>query len=156
MIELIIVMALIGGLTVFFLNSYPASQRRARDTARRNDLKQYQVAVERYANRNTGFYPSRTTSTQANTAAFCVTDLGYSAVTDCPGDPKDGTTACSGVTCRYYYISNGTGSGTPTGTEYVIWGALEQPLSSSNRYFVVCSNGKSGEGVAPSSSACPI
>ena len=165
MIELILVMTIIGVLTTVFLATFPASQGRARDTARRNDLKQYQTALETYANRYNGLYPYRDASgirasDNAGSPSLC-NDIGLntSPNTDCAADPKDNQTACNGsVLCRYFYRSNGgLNTGLPGATVYVIWGAIEKPSVTTNRYFIVCSNGKTGESVnAPISSACPI
>jgi len=153
LIELIMVMALIGIMARIFIVTFPASQRRARDTQRKSNLKQFQTALEVFANNYNGFYPVQASQVRADTT-LCTTappgGLGFAAG-GCQADPKDGTTVCSGgSTCRYYYRSNAAGA------QYVLWGALEQPKAPASAFFVVCSNGKSGEGTAPSSSACPI
>lgn len=148
LIELIMVMGVVSVIIGFFVATYPASQKRARDTQRKSDLKQYQTALESYANKNNGIYPVETSSIQADSNNFCVTDLGFSSG-DCPPDPKDSVINCSGTICRYFYQSNGTG------TEYVLFATLEEPINSN--YWVVCQKGKTGESAStPSGGSCPI
>jgi prepilin-type N-terminal cleavage/methylation domain-containing protein len=165
MVELIMVMVILGTLVTIVVAKYPASLDRSRDTQRKSDFKQYQTALESYASRNNGVYPLRDTaggiraSDNAGNPSLC-NDLGLNAGanTDCPADTKDNQSVCSTSLCRYFYRSNGGAStGAAGATVYVLWGALQRPLSpTSNRYFIVCSNGKSGEGPVPSTSACPI
>ena len=165
LIELIIVMAILGVLATVFVANYPASLDRSRDTQRKSDLKQYQTALESYASRSNGLYPLRDvaggvrSSDNAGLPSLC-NDLGLNigAGTDCSADPKDNQSVCSTSLCRYFYRSNGSlNTGVAGATTYVLWGALQRPLSPAvNRYFIVCSNGKSGEGPVPVSSACPI
>lgn len=155
LVELLMVMGLLAVVAGFFIATYPASQRRARDTQRKNDLKQYQTALETQANKNAGIYPSRTSATQADSDTFCVTDLKFSSG-DCPPDPKTGQSgACNDNDCDYYYISDGSDAGVVDGTDYVLWGSLEQPASSD--YWVVCSTGVTGESASePTDESCPI
>lgn len=155
MLELLMVMGIIGVLASFVLVTYPAAQKRARDANRKSDLKQYQTALEVYANRNDGFYPSRTTANDPSSSPVCSTDLGFDSG-DCPLDPKNNQAVCdSGSTCGYNYISDGSGGGTANALDYVLWGALEQPES--DTYWIVCSSGKTGEGAtAPTDANCPI
>ncbi len=145
LVELLIVIAILGGLAVMFITSYPASRRRARDANRRSDLKQYQVALEKFANANEGFYPI-IGPVQVDLPAFCATILGF-ASSVCPADPTDGESVCNSNLCRYFYWGSAT--------RYVLWGALEQPQT--NDFWIVCSNGRSGESVTePTSSTCPL
>lgn len=147
MLELIMTMAIIGVLAGMFIVNYPGVQRNARDTQRKSDLKQYQNALEVYANNNDGLYPTTTGNIQPNSDILCVTALGF-ASGDCPKDPRDGRTDCSSNTCRYFYRSD-------TSTQYVLWGALEKPVN--NDYWIVCSTGQSGENNAqPTDSNCPL
>mgnify|MGYP001571677169 CR=1 FL=1 len=147
LIELIIVMVILGILATVFVSQFPASLGRSRDTRRLSDIKQYQTAFESYANRNNAIYPIQQPSA-AQPSTFCAT-LG---LTSCPADPKDGTSSCSGGTCRYQYVTN------TTGTTYGLWARLERPFPTTLIYFISCSNGKNGQGsVAPTSAnTCPI
>ena len=144
-IELIIVMSIIGIMSGFFVNRYTGVQRSARDTQRKNDLKQYQTAIENYANIRGGLYPIHDTETIA--FSLCNTDLSLGNT--CAKDPKDGQTVCSSSTCRYYYQSDAGGA------SFVLSGALEHPLA--NKYWTVCSNGTTGESSTKTTiGACPI
>lgn len=153
MIELLIVMMLIGALATIFVASYPASQSRSRDTIRRNDLRQYEIALRQFASRNRGFFPSWTTATLMSSSSFC-TGLGLTGTT-CAADPRNGQSVCGGQTCGYYYISNGT-NGTPNATKYVLWSRLEQnDLGAS---WTLCSNGQTGYSTSGGGAGadCPI
>ena len=135
MIELLVVIAVIGGLAALFISYSPASQRRARDTIRRNDIKQYQTELEVYANKNNGFYPSA-----SNTLNWVCGS--YLSSPTCPDDP----------TGLYHYQYRGNGS------EYVIWAQMEQKDNSANTvYFVTCSTGSSGDlSSLPGGLPCPL
>lgn len=159
-IELIMVMGIVSVIIGFTLVTYPSSRKRAHDTQRKSDLKQYQTALEIFANKNNGLYPSRTGAWVEAATTLCVTDLGYTA-SECPKDPKDNKDVCGTGTnkCRYYYRSNGSGSGTVDATNYVLYAALERPET--QEYWVVCSNGNTKEvdvGLIPPAPAgtCPI
>lgn len=157
LLELIVVIAIIGSLAAIFTTTYPASQRKARDATRKSDIKQYQTGLEVYANKNNGVYPSSGGSVVTANTTLC-SYLGLSSGT-CSPDPKDGKSVCTGTTCRYYYLTNNCGaSGTACATSYAIWGPLENPQDTTKKYFVVCSNGKVGEGgsVPTPGNICPV
>lgn len=150
LIELLVVISIIGILAAISLVSFTTSQRQARDTQRKSDIKQYSTSLESYANQNNGLYPSHTaiiTLTQGNN--ILCTDL---SLTNCPGDPKT-----SDASFGYKYVSDGTGSSSITATKHVLWGKLEN----SSNYWVVCSNGKAGTKAQtgwsdPTAGTCPI
>lgn len=147
---MLVVVSLIGVLAALALVSFSSAQKQARDTARKSDLKQYQNALEVYANLAGGLYPGRTSASSAY-STLC-TDLNVRLEPDisCTQDPKN----ASDSTLAYYYISDGT-NGTTSATKYVLWGKIEG--KSTTTYWVVCANGKTGESTtAPSSGACPI
>ncbi len=156
MIELLMVMTILGALAGILLINYPSATKRARDTQRKSDLKQYQTALEIFANKNNGLYPARTTE-WAQVATTLCSDLGYAA-SECPKDPKDDQNICGGGTnkCRYYYRSDGT-DGSSDATKYVFYAALEKPVA--EEYWVICSNGNIKEvdasSVPPSGGDCP-
>src|SRR3972149_10541827 len=141
-IELIIVIAIIGFLSTFFLFTYPGVQKNSRDSKRLNDLKQYQTALEVYANSHGGYYPRRT-SIVLTSVELC-TDLG---LTDCPIDIRSGRFVCGSIgnipqICNYYYQSNGTCAyGSPCASQFVLFTRLEKESNS----FVHCSGGVSGK-----------
>lgn len=146
-VELLLVMVILAVLASMVLITYPSSQKRARDSQRRSDLKQYQTGLESYNNNNNA-YP--VDATAVDPQSLCSTIFPTSTPT-CPKDPKDGASICSGsALCRYQYITDATG------TVYVLYARLEIPISSAKPYFVSCSNGLSGEAAAPSGSTCPL
>lgn len=150
LIEMLIVISLIGILAALALVSFGPVQKQARDTTRKSDLKQYQNSLEMYANLTNGLFPSRTASTIASTT-LC-TDLNVRLEPDisCSEDPKYE----SDNTFVYRYISDGV-SGTASASKYVLWAKIEN--SSTTQYWILCSNGKTGQGTSvPSSSTCPI
>lgn len=144
LIEMLVVISLIGILAALALVSFGNSQKQARDSQRKSELRQYQTALENYATKNGTLYPSYTSSTSADTTLCTKLSL-----TTCPTDPKDVSPYL------YRYISNGTGGGTDTATDYSLWTGLE---SGSGTYWIVCSNGKVGENasVPTGGNVCPI
>lgn len=125
LIELLIVIAVIGVLSTIVAVSYPNYTKRARDTQRKSDLKQYQVALETYANQHSGVYPAG--SGRLN-----------SIITGGPEDP--------GGTNYYQYLPDASN------INYVIWGKLE---SKTNTYWISCANGRVGESATvPSDTSC--
>lgn len=139
LLELLIVMMVVGALAGIVLVTYPASQRRARDTQRKSEVKQYHTALEAYANRSNNFYPA---GADGNMVAQC----GTLRLAACPDDPQ-------GLN-PYRYQSN------VGGTLYVVWARLEQKDDAGSvQFFVSCSTGVSGEtkfGIPPAGGSCPI
>jgi len=132
LIELLVVISIIGILASLALVSYTRSQKQARDTRRKSDLKQYQAALESYANSSGSLYP------KVAFGSLC----GKLGLSSCPNDP-DTTKSYS-----YTYSADGT--------SYVLAAGLEAP-SGSATYWIVCSNGNSGEWSSPpASGACPF
>ncbi|MEK7111926.1 MAG: type II secretion system protein [Patescibacteria group bacterium] len=149
LVELLVVISVIGILASIVLVSFTGSQKQARDTQRKSDLRQYQLSLENYANKNNGLYPRRNVTVSADTT-LC-TDLSQ---TTCPSDPRE----LKDATFDYKYQSDGTASdGTAAATIYVLWGKIENV--SATTYWVLCSNGKSGQatvGIPPTGGACPL
>jgi len=133
MIELLVVIAIIGILASIALISFSASQKQARDSNRKSDIKQYQTALEIFANKYSGIYPSRVDASGATASTTLCSDLG---LTSCPEDPRNDDDS----TQVYKYQSNGTGVGTVDATQYVLWAKLENTTDN----FVVCSTGSVG------------
>ncbi len=149
LVELLVVVGVLGILASLALVSYTGAQKQGRDTQRKSDLKQYQTALEIFANKNSSLYPSRTTTVNAS-GTFCSTDL---SLTVCPEDPRNSEDA----TYVYNYQSNGTGAGSVDATQYVLWSKLENPDTTT--YFVLCSTGAAGEatsGIPPTGGVCPL
>ena len=138
LIELLVVISIIGILATIAIVSYTGAQKQARDIERKSDLKQYQTALEGYANKNNGLYVAGS----GDPANMCTALTGSS---NCPKDPKAGTSGYG-----YNYQSDSSG------VQYVLWAKLEN--ISTTTYWIVCSNGKSGQvttGIPPTGGACP-
>ncbi len=133
LIELLIVVAILAALASLVLFSYPASQKKARDTERQSDIKQYQSGIEVYASRNNGLFP-----TAANVGALC----SALTINPCNDDPQSS---------NHYGVSS-------TATEYQLWTEMEYPDEDGNTlWFVVCSTGQAGYATtAPSGSDCDL
>lgn len=82
LIELLVVIAIIGVLASIVLASLNTARKKARDSRRIADVKQIQLALELYADANSGKYPD---------------DLGtgFLVPTYLPSEPKDPTTNVS-------------------------------------------------------------
>lgn len=131
LIELLIVIAIIGILATIVSVNYPSYIKRARDTQRKSDLKQYQVALENYANQHSSVYPISGT-------------IALDSVTPGPVDPE---VSVSGY--GYKYLSDADG------LNYVIWAKLEKPTTGTTSYWISCANGKTGESAtAPADTSC--
>lgn len=147
LIELLVVISIIGLLASLVLVSFSGAQKQARDTQRKSDIKQYQTALEQYANKNNGLYISTGGAAVIPANSSYCSALG---MTNCPDDPK--------IPSQHYgFESDGTPALSTTATNYVLWTQLENTLV----YWVVCSNGKVGTIVwtswsAPANGSCPI
>ncbi len=152
MIELLVVVSIIGLLAALALVSFTGSQKQARDSARKSDLRQYSTSLEGFANKNDGLYPMYAVAsgvTASSPTGLCG-DLGLET---CPEDPKNS----NDPSYYYRYQSDGAASdGSATATDYVLWGILEN----STDYWVVCSTGQVGakaqSGFGVSGGACPL
>jgi len=149
LIELLVVISILGILAALVFVSFSSSQKQARDTQRKSDLKQYSTSLESFASASNGMYPSWTNIVNAS-LGLC-SALGLSA---CPEDPK---LANDSTYQRYKYSSSGSGGGVAKAVKYVLWAKLE----GSANYWVVCSTGvsstKSKTGWAnPSAGVCPL
>ncbi len=111
LIELLVVIAIIGILATVVLVSLNSARAKARDTRRLSDLRQTALALEMYANDNSGLYPVSATCTNATfeTMANTLVTGGYlSAV---PQDPTD-------VAPNQYYYG-------ATSSNYILKATLE-------------------------------
>ena len=144
LIELLVVISVIGILASLVLTSFMSAQKQARDAQRKSDLRQFQTALEVYANANNGLFPANTSCT--NTDALCV----YLTLSTCSQDPVYDPDLGSPI--YRYQTADGTVDGDPEATEYTLWAELER----SSDYWIVCSTGQSAEGVAPASGNCPL
>ncbi|MCS7092767.1 MAG: type II secretion system GspH family protein [Patescibacteria group bacterium] len=155
-IELLIVVSILGILATFALNTFPSARQRAADARRQSDLKQYQAALEAYANSNDGRYPARTTAVAPS--ELCGSTNPLSSLSNCPVDPTNGNDTCGSGSgsCSYVYryVTNALG------TEYALWARLRRPsdIPPTNLFFIICSNGRTGTSTTQpsSSSICPL
>lgn len=149
LIELLVVISVLGILIALSTFGAQKAFENSRDTRRKSDLKEYQSALENYANGYNGLFPKRINAAGVSAATTLCTDLG---MTSCPDDPV--------TVSAYKYQSDGTGAtgpGTAISTIYVLWVPLENV--STPTWWVFCSNGKVGtaiSGIPPSSGNCPI
>ncbi len=90
LIELLVVIAIIGTLAALLLPNYMAARQRARDTQRKNDLRQFQKALELVRQDGGNVFPA---SIPAVGTAW--TGGGNTYMTKVPGDPSDAS--------AYYY-----------------------------------------------------
>ena len=138
LIELLIVIAILGALAALLLLNFQGAREKAVDTQRRSDLRQYQTALEAYANRRNAF-PVRIAAVDIF-ASMC----GSGGELTLAGFPcKDEPDAAA----SYKYISDSYG------VAYVLWGYLKNAKT----YFVICSNGNVGtRATEPTTISCPL
>lgn len=150
LIELLVSISIIGVLAAVGLVSFSGSQKQARDSARKSDIKQYQNSLELFANQNSGLYPSLNVSGGSNASTSLCTNLNLTGCSEDPRFDDDNSFV-------YKYQSNGSGAGSTDATRYVLWAKLE--TSADDSYWVVCSTGVVGEtttGLPPASGTCPL
>lgn len=126
LIELLLVISVLGVLAILGTGSFLSSQKQAKDVKIKSDLKQYETALELYANKNGGKYPR---SGMVTGASVCT----YLSITDCPVDS----------TVSYYYTTGDTVSdGAPKAKSYAVWSS--QLASQPSFKWMICSNGQEG------------
>lgn len=142
MIELLVVISIIGILASIALPSFSKSQKQARDTQRKSDLKQYATSLENFANQNGGLYPVAAASNGIDASSTLCEVL---SLINCPEDPRNEIDSS-----RIYKYQGSL-------TEYVLWAQTED---ADNTYWVVCSTGKSNSltttNFSVSNGECPI
>lgn len=129
LIELLIAIAIVGALAGMAMIKLTGSTAQARDTRRETELKQYQTALEVYANSNAGRYPVAGGGT--NITTICPT----LSINPCVDDPQ---VTSSGL--HYQYASDGF--------QYVLWAQLEKrggPQFNQTQFFLLCSSGEAGK-----------
>jgi prepilin-type N-terminal cleavage/methylation domain-containing protein len=135
-IELLIVIAMLGSLATFVIIRLRGAPAAARDTRRKADLKQYQTALELYANDNNNVYPA------SNSPSRVTSICSLLGISSCPDDSTSSN--------HYNYITDSAGS------IYSLWATLEKPTTTT--YFVLCSDGRVGDSTTQPSSSnrCPL
>src|SRR3972149_7221360 len=123
LVELLVVISIIGVLAAISLVSFTGTQKQARDTTRKSDIKQYQLALEGNANKVGGLYPQRPDGSGVTAWTTLCSDIGQ---TNCPQDSR----YSKDNSYIYRYQSDGTVSdGTAVATKYVLWAKLETVTS---------------------------
>ncbi len=140
LIELLVVISIIGILATLMISRYGMAEKSARDAERKSDLNQYRTALENYAVKTNGLYPSYTSAIDAS-GSLC-TKLGTNYISACPIDPRQEVGTC-GDYC-YRYQSDGTGGGTDSAIQYILWARMETGSGADN-FWYLCANGKSSE-----------
>lgn len=152
LIELLVVISIVVLLSAFSAFGLRGSFENARNTQRQSDLKQYQTAVEAYANSKNGVYVSRINGNGVRASTVLCTDIGLTSGS-CPEDPLYLKNPSSWM--YYMFESNGV-EGTLSATSYVMWARIEGATTS---YSVICSTGKSGKVTTDpggNNGACPL
>jgi len=141
-IELLVVLSVITILVSLVGGYFSSSLKRSRDQQRLNDIKQYQTALENYANNNDSLYPIFVNTVSAATAVC--PNLG-SLMSKCIEDPS-----FPNAGFVYNYQSS------VDGFKWVLWAKVEATQS----YWISCSNRKSGTKTATGFSVnlgnCPL
>jgi len=141
LVEILIVITIIGILVVALLSALnPLEQiRKGADSDKKNDIRQYQIALENYSNINNGLYPARASVVNLQTLCNAGSPPPLAAyMSGCPTD--NGNT--------YKYISDASGS------NWVLWAKMDAKNSG---FWVICSNGKSGKlTTEPASATCTL
>ncbi len=150
LIELLIVIAIIGVVAGFAVLAPLGSTKKARDARRMSDLRQYQAALETYANKNNGLYLGAITTAQDAAGANVCGASGLQLTGNCPEDPLNNDS--QGY--KYKYQSSDGTTGTASATQFVLWTKREN--DSATNYIVVCSTGRSGiSATIPAGGVCP-
>jgi prepilin-type N-terminal cleavage/methylation domain-containing protein len=139
LIELIVVMALIGILSMGIFANYLTQSQKTRDARREDNLNQYRIALENYSIKTSGLFPSYTSIIDAS-GSLCTT-LNSGTVpnmSSCVQDPRQGTTYF------YRYQSDGSGGGGNTATKYILWARLQYEPNQIVYYWYLCSDGRVG------------
>ena len=152
-IELIVVVSIIAIISAMGIVGYPIYLKRARDVQRKNDLKQYQVALNSFANSNSMLYPASTTT--SSISSFCSSYL-TNYIQGCFQDIFNLRDSSFDYNYQAQSGSGGGTTGSAEATKWVLWAKLEV----GSKYWVVCSNGKVGEkastGFIVTGANCPL
>jgi prepilin-type N-terminal cleavage/methylation domain-containing protein len=172
LIELLVVIAIIGILSAVGLLALNGAREKARDVAKKSDLKQLATALLLYHDANDNRYPSSasgidtwTSESSPQTALpadaqgcpacdFYTALVGNSKfIARLPNSPTVGPTALSK---QFWYISCvGDGSSSQASAQqYVLLTEIERPADSVKNWWVFSSKKSSGEEIAPTGSPC--
>lgn len=123
LVELLVVVSILAVIAVLVSPMLFTGLEEGRDNRRREDLKQYRTALESYATANSAVYPVQASAVDA--ATLCADSEFSKFMSFCPDDAK----------YAYQYLSDANG------LKWILWGKLER----SGSYWILCSDGKSGE-----------
>lgn len=126
LIELLVVIAIIGLLASIVLASLSTARSKALHARRQSDMHTIQIALEEYANDNSGSYPPKVGNGNWSALNVLVTG-GY--VRSLPNDPLAAGAppdwAWSNQNTYYYWSNTGAGNGTSGGScsgfHYELW-----------------------------------
>lgn len=146
LVEILVVVSILGLLASLIFASYTRTQKTARDSERRNDLKQYQTALENYASNNNSLYPITGGST-VDADSLCASNAALNTyMSGCLVDKRK----ARDVAFKYNYQSD------TIGLKWALWAKLESAANN----WVVCSDGRTGEkaqaGFSVSGGSCPL
>jgi prepilin-type N-terminal cleavage/methylation domain-containing protein len=100
LIEFMVVLALFGLLTALVSLSFIGTQKKGRDTKRKNHISQYRNALENYAGNNNGLYPVE--ESDYDPTGFCGAGEALDVyLTSCPDDPDESK--------QYHYTTDSQG-----------------------------------------------
>ncbi len=127
LIELLVVIVILGFLIVAGLGSFISSQKKSRDSKRKNDLRQVAISLETYYN-DIGHYPYSDANGDlwgcgAGAASVCTWGQPWTNTTTAPQTiymPQLPTDPSQGG--RYYYVADAAG------TYFQIYAHLENTL----------------------------
>lgn len=104
LLELLVVIAIISIIATVGLVSFNGTQRKARDTKRRADLRTISNALEQYYSVCGSVYPAPATPTTMYTSVVCASPA-ITIMATVPRDPAGGAYTCAGCTATGYTIS---------------------------------------------------
>ena len=135
LIEILIVIAIIGILTIALLPRIQGAQSSARNTARKADLNQIATALAAY-NGDNGSYPEKIQDLAGDNGYLKSLPKDTGKKTVCPG-------TSSGDPTDYYYAKKGDG--------YILAAYMEKQPGNANVNYV----GECGDSMAPSDAKVP-
>ncbi len=118
LIELLVAISIIALLAALIISGIGNSRTRGRDSKRVSDIKNIQISLELYYDRN-HFYPDSATAQSVQTALTGLVSGGF--MQSIPDDPLGGTV-------HYMYMSNGA----TKSTSYCLGADLESTIYAEN------------------------
>lgn len=104
LLELLVVIAIIAIIATVGLVSFNGTQKKARDTKRRGDLRTIAAALEQYYSICGNVYPAPATPTTMYTSIVCASPA-QTIMATVPKDPNGTSYTCAGCTATGYTIS---------------------------------------------------